>query len=98
MGTLTGFPNPPALWLRWAKPTGANAEHGNPVGGRRPRAATGREPSRQAKAACGYGEGTQSAGEGRVRPSVWGSRRLALIRVGGGGVNRTIDSREAGGG
>ena len=27
MGTLKGFPNPPALWLRWAKPTCANA-HG----------------------------------------------------------------------
>ncbi len=25
MGTLRGFPNPPALWLRWAKPTFANA-------------------------------------------------------------------------
>jgi len=25
MGTLKGFPNPPALWLRWANPTYANA-------------------------------------------------------------------------
>jgi hypothetical protein len=25
METLEGFPNPPALWLRWAKPTSANA-------------------------------------------------------------------------
>jgi len=25
MGTLGGFPNLPALWLRWAKPTSANA-------------------------------------------------------------------------
>jgi hypothetical protein len=28
MGTLRGFPNPPALWLRWAKPTFANADMG----------------------------------------------------------------------
>jgi hypothetical protein len=28
MGTLKGFPNPPALWLRWAKPTFANAVMG----------------------------------------------------------------------
>jgi hypothetical protein len=26
MGTLGGFPNPPALWLRWAKPTYAYAD------------------------------------------------------------------------
>jgi hypothetical protein len=25
MGTLKGFPNPPALWLRWAKPSYAYA-------------------------------------------------------------------------
>jgi hypothetical protein len=25
METLKGFPNLPALWLRWAKPTSANA-------------------------------------------------------------------------
>jgi len=25
METLRGFPNLPALWLRWAKPTSANA-------------------------------------------------------------------------
>jgi hypothetical protein len=25
MGTLKGFPNPPALWLRQAKPAYANA-------------------------------------------------------------------------
>jgi hypothetical protein len=31
MGTLKGFPNPPALWLRQAKPAYANAINGNPV-------------------------------------------------------------------
>jgi len=30
-GTLRGFPNPPALWLRWAKPTYANAITGTPA-------------------------------------------------------------------
>ena len=30
MGTLGGFPNPPALWLRRAKPGYAYAIHGNP--------------------------------------------------------------------
>jgi hypothetical protein len=30
MGTLRGFPNPPALWLRRAKPGYANAVDGNP--------------------------------------------------------------------
>ena len=25
MGTLKGFPYPPALWLRWAKPSSAYA-------------------------------------------------------------------------
>jgi len=30
MGTLGGFPNPPALWLRRAKPASANAEGWNP--------------------------------------------------------------------
>ena len=30
MGTLGGFPNPPALWLRRAKPGYANASNGNP--------------------------------------------------------------------
>jgi len=32
MGTLKGFPNPPALWLRRAKPAFANAIDGNPHG------------------------------------------------------------------
>ena len=30
MGTLGGFPNPPAHWLRWAKPTYAYATGGRP--------------------------------------------------------------------
>jgi len=34
MGTLEGFPNPPALWLRRAKPGYANADDGNAGRGR----------------------------------------------------------------
>jgi hypothetical protein len=36
MGTLGGFPNPPALWLQRAKPASANAANGN-LGSLRPR-------------------------------------------------------------
>jgi hypothetical protein len=39
METLEGFPNLPALWLQWAKPTSANApvvEEVEPIVGRHP--------------------------------------------------------------
>jgi len=42
MGTLGGFPNPPALWLRRAKPDSAYAINGNPLpDAHRPLAALG---------------------------------------------------------
>src|SRR5262245_273530 len=57
---------------------------GNPVGRRRPRAATGREPSRQAKAACGLVFGARG---------VWPSSALGV----GESIGRLIRGRRAAG-
>jgi hypothetical protein len=74
MGTLEGFPNPPALWLRQAKPAYAYAIMGTPKGFRQGRSAPASRPATPAlRAASPNPPATLRCRRGRGRsPRRWG--------------------------
>ncbi len=101
MGTLGGFPNPPALWRRRAKPVSANAIMGNPdLKHLAPRSGAKRARARRSRGGRGRVCRTRSARRAERSPST--ARRVRGCHVSclkdpghrpGGGTGR-VSSRD----